>query len=60
MSNQKDGLQDFAVQLYKINAIKFGEFKTKVGLTTPVYCDLRVLVSYPDVMVSQVLSSFPI
>ncbi|XP_063824785.1 uridine 5'-monophosphate synthase-like [Ostrinia nubilalis] len=43
-------LESLAVQLFEINAVKFGEYKSKTGLTTPVYFDLRVIVSYPDVM----------
>ncbi|KAJ8922944.1 hypothetical protein NQ315_001490 [Exocentrus adspersus] len=43
-------IKSFCVELFKVNAIKFGEFKTKVGLMTPVYCDLRVIVSYPKLM----------
>lgn len=50
MASFNDKLKSFAVDLFTINAIKFGEFKTKVGLMTPVYCDLRVIVSHPKVM----------
>lgn len=52
MALEVSKLRNFAVELYKINAVKFGEYKTKVGLMTPVYCDLRVIISYPKLMVS--------
>lgn len=45
-----------ALKLFEINAFKFGDFKMKVGINSPVYFDLRVIVSYPEVMVS--LSKF--
>lgn len=44
-------LKELAVELYDIQAVKFGEFKTKVGLTTPVYFDLRMVISHPKLMV---------
>ncbi|KAJ8956697.1 hypothetical protein NQ318_014052 [Aromia moschata] len=50
MVSFNEKLKAFAVELYKVDAVKFGEFKTKVGLMTPVYCDLRVLVSHPKLM----------
>lgn len=46
-----------AVKLFDINAFKFGDFKMKVGINSPVYFDLRVIISHPDVMVSPVSSN---
>ncbi|XP_074037044.1 rudimentary-like [Leptinotarsa decemlineata] len=50
MKSFEEKLKNFAKELFEANAIKFGEYKTKIGVMTPVYCDLRVIVSYPKLM----------
>lgn len=52
MAKLQEELNKLCLQLFQIDALKFGDFVTKVGIKTPVYLDLRGIISYPKLMVS--------
>ena len=49
----KAELESFMESLYDNGCVKFGEFILSTGLKTPVYFDLRILVSHPKLLVSK-------
>lgn len=46
----ENNLQDLAIALYETGAVRFGNFTLHSGKKSPIYIDLRIVVTYPELL----------
>lgn len=46
-----DPVEDIILRLHDIGSFRFGSFKLSNGMITPIYVDLRLVISHPLLMV---------
>lgn len=52
--------EKLAEGLLRAHCVRFGQFKLKSGLISPIYLDLRQLVSHPDVLAEVAAAYLPV
>jgi uridine monophosphate synthetase len=51
MAAFKEQIKKVVNQLHDVGGLKFGDYMMKSGRRSPIYVDLRVIISHPKLMV---------